>query len=295
MGRALRFDGDTLTWEGRTARAGEVVGFHERFDTWTGRAWLEVRGPGWSVPMADGYGAVRSDLRRWFPDRPFDADWSAGRFAPAPLGMPGDAVFLAAGCAVVAAAAAAASAGGPSWGLAVGAACAWPAVRLRDSVVVRSQGLTVGPPWAGAVPWHSVRSVQFARSGRGVRVWARTEAGATSATTPLVLLPALRARLRRVGGIELVERDPDLDLAYERWRGPAWAIPWVLLLGSAGWAVVSPEPIRALTAGLLATAATAALGAAVHARATGWGAGGVAWGAVVYAVVLAAVAVGLRG
>ena len=59
-----------------------------------------------------------------------------------------------------------------------------------------------------------------------------------------------------------------------------------------GCAPLAPDPFHVLFVGGLVCVALGALGAAVEARGTGWGAGAVAWSMVVYAVVLAALALG---
>lgn len=281
---------DDLIWGGRTAPLDAVEGFTERFDPWTGRAWLHVRGPGWRVPIEAGYGRTRAMLRDAFPDRPFDADWDDGRFPACPGGLPVDlATAGAAGVALVAACTAAWWMGAAA-GAAVVVAASWPLARLRDAVVVRRAGFRAGPAWAPLVPWHELSAVCWRREGRRARVWARGARGGGSATIPVALLPALRARVRRLGALAVTEASPDLDDRYARWLDAASGAPWGLLLATIALAMAAHEPWPVLAGGFLVVAGASAVAAAIEARATGWGAGAVLWSTAVYATVLALVA-----
>lgn len=276
----------------------DVEGFHERWSAWTGRGWTEVvvrvdaagrqtRVAG-RLAWGDGYGELRRALRAAFPRRPFDSDWSDGAIPSAPLGGPADAVLVAFGAMLVVAAGAVSFSAGPIAGGVVGLVGAWPVIRLRDRVEIRAEGLRIGPPWAAVVPWGRVEALRFRRVGRAVEVWSRTRDGSGRATVPIALLPALRGRLERVGGIVLSEAGFGLDDRYARWRGPAAGIPWGVLGGTLGVAAASPEPWRVALAGGLAALALGLLGASVEARATGWQFGGVAFATACYAVVLVA-------
>lgn len=275
--------------------AARVLGFHERFDGLTGRAWLEIVGPGWTIPMDAAYGAVRKALREAFPDRPFTSDWADGRFPSAPGGWPPELAFGLGVIVAIGATVAIAASVGPLAGAAVAIACGWPVGRLRDGVVVRRAGVRVGAAWAPMVPWHEVTSISAVIVGRRVVVRLVSDAIGGQAAIPPILLPALRARVWRIGGVAVDAAMDPLDWRYSRWRGPATGIPWGIL---AATLVITPflaQPWRVLAAGLLATAATAMLGAAVEARATGWGSGAIAWSTGVYAVVLVAFSLALWG
>jgi len=288
----LDFDGHTLEWGERSVSAASVEGFREHFSTWTGRAWMSVEGPGWRVPIAEDYGAVRADLRTWFPDRPFTADWADGRFPPAPLGMPSDLLLLAVGGGVLMMSMVLSAGLGPGAGGVGLVAGLWPVARLRDGVVVREEGIRVGPGWAPTIPWHAISGVSFERRSGTCRLWLRTPRGSGVGTVPSVLLPALRARIWRLGGLKLAPIEDEVDARYARWQVPAIAAPWGVLLGTVVSAFLVEQPWPILCAGLLTMAALAMLSAAIEARATGWGAGGVFWFTGVYATVLVALAVG---
>jgi hypothetical protein len=286
----LALGAEGLSHGGRVVPLGQIRGFVEHYNRWTGRAWVEVRGPGWGVPIAPGWGELRSALRSALPDRPFASEWEDGRFPAAPGGMPVEPVFATA---VALAATAAVGVGwslGPGAGACVAFAASWPISRLRDAIVVGASGLRAGPIWAPSIPWEDVREVSFERGSRSATVWARTERGVVCAGVPSVLIPALRARIRRLGGLSLAEGPPDVAAIYERWRAPADGIPWGILVGTllASWG--SGEPWTVLRQGLIVAAATAALGQSVEARATGWGFGAVGWLTVLYAGFLAILA-----
>ncbi len=289
----LRVDGDELVWGDRRVPTDRVRRFAERVSPWSGAAWLEVEGPGWRVPIDADYGVSRAALRRALHAVPFDADWQDGRFPARPLGLP-EGVAMGVGLlAALAAVIAVAILAGPAGAVAVGVIGAWPVVRLRDRVVVRDEGLVAGPPWAPSLPWHEVEGAQAALGRWGTRVWVSSSRGVFAATLPTAIVPALRARLWRLGGVKLEDaRLEGLDATYAVWRVPAAGIPWGLLVGTVCVAPWTGRPWVALLAGLTAMTGTALLGAAVEARGTGWGAGAVLWATLTYAVVLAALTLG---
>ncbi|MFK7931581.1 MAG: hypothetical protein AB8H79_25600 [Myxococcota bacterium] len=274
-----------IRWGGKQVSVGAVTGLHERYSGWTGRAWLQVDGPGWRLPVDQNYGEVRQQLREWLPDVPFTADWMDGRFPSAPAGLPGDLVFVI-GIIVVGL-----ISGGLGWrfgwyaGLAIALVAAWPLGRLRDACVLRPEGLRAGPPWGGVVPWYEVEELRVRTGRRRVWLWARGR-GVAAASIPAALLPAARARARRLGGLELIEADPDSDDRYQAWRAPAVGIPWGIGLGTALAAFFLPDPWMFVTAGALSMIATGLLGLVVVFRADGWGFGSVVMGTFLYGVVL---------
>jgi hypothetical protein len=288
----LECDGHTLRWKERSALVGSVEGFTEHFSTFTGRAWVAVEGPGWRIPIEAGYGTLRADLRRWFPDRPFRAEWADGRFPPARFGLPCDLLLAVSGAAVLGLAMGLSAGVGPTAGAAVLVAAVWPLARLRDAVFVREEGISVGPSWARRTPWHEVVSVTHLEGGLAARVWVETDRGSVAATLPRVLLPAFRARILRLGGVNLGDDVDDVSLRYATWQAPAAAAPWGVLLGTVVGASLVARPWPILTGGLLVMAALAMLSAAIEARSTGWGAGGIFWFAGVYATVLVSLVVG---
>ncbi len=285
----------TLLHDGAAVDPRRVIGFHERYDALTGRAWLEVVGPGLKLPMGGGYGSVRKSVRAAYPDRPFTSDWADGRFPSAPLGAPSDLVFAAGALLTTALACVATAWLGALAGAGVAVALAWPVVRLRDAVVVRREGIAAGPPWAPIVPWHEVQAVHAVTVGRQTFVRVVTASGAGDATLPSVLLPAVKARVSRLGGLATGAPTDAVDWTYRVWRAPALGIPWGVLIGALVVAPLLDRPWRVVAIGLLASSATALLGAGVSARANGWGTGGVLAITGVYAIVIGAFGLALGG
>ncbi len=265
----------------------------ERYSPVTGRAWLEVRGePRRVVPVGPGYAAERARWKATAPDRPWDADWSDGTFWPSPLGLPLVPVAVGAALAAAGLAVLAGLLAGPTAVPAVVVALAWPLARLFDGVSVTARGIRVGSLLALRVPWHEVEAVGLFARGRERVLWVRGRHGAASATVPPVLVPAVRARIRRLGGLVVAEGDGGLDLRYATWRAPALGLPWGVLLGSAVALPFAADPFRVAATAFLVVTGLGALGASVEARATGWGTGAVGWLTAVYAVVLAALSLG---
>jgi len=272
----------------REAASSEVLGFHERFDPWRGRVVLDVDGPGWSIPVDEDYGALRSRLRTRFPDRPFTADWSlqglfpglvAGR-APAPMWAFSVAVAL-----------------GLSWltALVLGPWVAgvlalgmwWPLGRARASATVDAVGLRLGPSWAPRVPWHEVEAVGAEAVGSGaVRVVARSADGIQEVVLPAILLAPLRARLMRLGGLAVGAVPARLDGMYLRWLAVARGAPWGLLAAGLLAATWFDAPFVVLTITVVLSTAAALVGAAVQARVAGWRNGGIVWMTAAWGVLL---------
>ncbi len=266
----------------------------ERYSSWTGRAWLEGADPGARVPLGPGYGARRERLKEEAPFRPWASDWSDGTFEPAPFGLPLYPVLAVGFLLAVGLVAAGTWAAGAPGALAAGVCSAWPLLRLLDHASFTGAGIRLGPPWAARVAWTDVDRVGLESSGGRATVWVITRFGGAAVDVPPVLAPAVRARIRRLGGAPAEKVGGGLDLRYARWRPAAVGIPVGLTAGTLLAAGFTPEPFTVLFVGGLVVLALGALEAAVAARATGWGAGAVAWSTVVYAIVLAALALGTR-
>jgi hypothetical protein len=273
----------------------EPYGFHERYSPWTGRAWLEIvveagdsTRVARTIPIDARYGALRAALRSRFPDRPYDAAWSDGAFPAAPLGFPVDATVLLLCLGLITGLFAAVS-WHPLAMLLAG--FAYPIVRFRDSMSLTDAGVRAGPAWAPVTPWHEVSRVVLIQSGWTQRVYVVGRHGAATATVPRVLIPALRARLRRLSGLPL-DTDPRwLDLTYAIWQAAAPAVAWGTLVGTLLIAPATSDPWRVVLAGGLAFAALGLLSASVAARVSGWGTGAIACAVGAYAVVLSAIAI----
>ena len=268
-----------------------VLGFRERYGRWTGRAWVEVVGPGWTRPLDADWAPLRAALRAAFPDRPFVSDWRSGWFPAMVWGGPVDrrtavAAPLALGCA------GAAATQSPVLGLATGAIALWALARMRDRVGAFRGGMRVGPVWAPLVDWTEVRAVRAVVSGGQALVTVDAVRGSASARMPAALVPALRARVLRLGGLVVSDAAEDpLDAAYRRLQAAAVAAPWGLLVGATVTAPLTAHPSGTWAVALLGASAAALLGQAVEARATGWGFGGVVWMTLLHGLVIAALAV----
>lgn len=268
---------------------GGVHGFVERYSAWTGYAWLEVRGtPSRTLRIAKGYGELRTALRSEHPHLPFDSEWSDGHYPAAPFGLPLGPVAVAGWAVGGGLCVLAAGLVGTAGAMGAFLVSVWPLVRLTDAVTATSHGLRVGPPWAPLVPWHEVLEVRI----QGYRVWVRAVRGGASAPMPRSLVPALRARLRRIGALQLVDGGPDTNMRYAVWRQVAPAIPWGVMAGTLAAAWLTPDPWRTVAVGLLVVAGTALLGAVIEARGSGWGGGGVFWLTLLHALLLGLLAVG---
>lgn len=285
-------DGDALVWEGRRAALDTVTALHEGFSGLTGQAALHLHGPGWALPIDADYGENRARLRRWLADLPFTSDWMDGRFPAIPAGLPPDAalalgVSVATGVCLI-------LAWQLGWmvGLAGALLAVWPLGRLRDAWLVRPEGLRGGPPWAPVIPWYDIDAVHIRHGRRRAWVWTRGHRGGQRCAVPLALVPALRARIRRLGGLDLVDAPEDLDDRYLRWRAPAVGIPWGVGAGAVLVAFLTPSPWTALVMGALTMTGMALLGLMVTTRSRGWGFGGVLAGTLLYGLVLLAVGLG---
>lgn len=267
-------------------------GFLERYDPWTGRAWLEIRGPEAqrvSMRSAD-YAQRRRALRGRFSDRPFSSEWADGWFPPAPWGLPLYPVLVLAWAGGTLLCGLAAFTAGPLPAVGVAVALIWPLVRLLDGICVTASGIRIGPPWAVRIPWHEIVSVGVRWGAPGARVWVRHGRGQSSGTLPGVLVPALRARVWRLGRLSLRTGDGGIASRYARWRVVASGAPWGLLVGTLTACWLTPWPWLVLAAGLSLVVAAIVLSTAIEARASGWGAGSVLWLTVLYAMFLAALA-----
>jgi hypothetical protein len=269
-------------------------GFVERYSSWTGRAWLEVDGPGLRVEAGPGYREARRRWREEWPHCPWAAEWGDGTFEPAPVGRPLYPVLLAALALAVAATSAAGVALGPAAAVATAGAVAWPLLRLVDHASVTASGIRLGPAWATRVAWPDVERVGLHVTAGRARLWAVTRFGGAVVDVPPALAPAVRARVRRLAGVTPEVGDGALDLRYARWRAAAAGIPAGVAAGALAAAPLAPDPFRVLFVAALVVTALGALEGAVTARATRWGAGAVAWSTLSFAVVLAALAIGTR-
>ncbi len=294
---ALEVEDDGLRWDDRTASRGEVLGFHERFDPWTATVRLEVDGPGWSVPVDATYPPVRRALRQAFPDRPFTADWSEqGVFPGLVLDRPPALAWGLLVAFVLGSVWAFAAGFGPSIGLLLAIVWWWPLGRARASVIVDPLGVRVGPVWAPRIPWHEVVEIGEEPVGtRGTRLVVWTGEGTQEAVVPRALMPALSARMWRLGGVRVGGLPRRVELGYRRAAQGARGAPWGVLAVTLVLAAFATEPFPILVWGLLATGIAGFVGAAVEARVRGWAHGGIVWMTAAWSVVLLGILIALVG
>lgn len=282
----LRVDGDDVVVGDDRAPIRSVLGVIERVDPWRGRLLVTVVGVGGAVAPGSGYGEARRALRAH--DVPVVSDWEDGRFPAVPLGLPeGTGTALAVVVALVGVA-------GAAWwlgafgGIVAGLVGGWGVARARDRLVMTEEGLRVGPAWAPWVRWADVAALGVRPAGRSsVVVWARGHAGG-GVRVPASLVPAIRARAWRIGRVPMHEATPSVLEQHQGWAAAAVGVPLGLIVVSPV-VMATSAPFAWLVALYWVAGAVGALGAAVTARASGWGAGAIGWMVVVYGVVLGAV------
>jgi hypothetical protein len=171
-----------------------------------------------------------------------------------------------------------------------------PFVLSRRTLKLTTTGVRVGLSWSTETPWHQVRAIEWTQGvGGAAHVVVRTTDGASSASVPDALVPALRALARRQGRLELAEGAPDVRRSYERMVAPTQMLSWALLLGTGALMPWAADPWNALFWGLLSACAVATLSASIAARLDGWGTGAILWLGVLYTLVLSAIGAVARG
>ena len=281
----LRVVSGVLWHDDRPVAPEGVHGFEEHFEGSSGRLLLRVRGADIEHVAGPGYGALRRDLRRGFPDRPFVSAWSDGGF---PAGRFGRRRWIVVVLGMISAGVVAAVAWvAPWWGGALGLLLGWGLVQLVPRVRVHRRGMAVGAPWSPVVPWHDVRDVCFEEVEGVARVAVGSTRGWAEGEIPSVLLPALRGRVRRLGGVALQPMPEGIERGYQRWRAAGWGGAWGLGLGAGAAVLASPLPWGLVPHAAWLTVVGALLGLAVETRASGWGTGAALLLSGLYAVVLA--------
>ena len=291
----FRVDGEYLCWGEQRVLMREVHGFYESISPWTSRGLLRVVGPGWTLPIGDGYGTNRKWLRKTFPSVPFESDWMDGRFPVKVMGLPPAWASLAALLVVITLAFSVGWVIGGAGVLLVILAWVWPFGHVRSQVVIQTDGVRFGPPWIGLTPWHQVECVIVEVGSKASGIRMRSKQGGASCVVPTVLLPAIRARLWRLGGLNLESNGDAISARYLRWSGPSWGLPWGILLGVSFGVWFAEEPWHILTVGVICSAAVGLLGAAVRARAHGWSTGGAFWMVALYALGLVVLSLAMSG
>lgn len=255
----------------------------ERYGWWSRAAWAEVDGV--RLPLDANYGRMRAEIRARTPDLEVVAEWRDGVFPPAVLLPRAWVIVVGVGGSALLAGAAAFQ-----WGAAVGGgaavAGALALARARDRVIVEDEGLTLGPAWAPRMAWHEIEKISLFPSGWRTLVLAQGVAGSAAAWIPTPLLPALRAKIRRQGGLELGTGATRGELRAALWRGPALGMSWGGLLGPLAVAPWTADPWPWLLAGIVLWSAFSMMQAAVEARVSGWGLGAVLAMSALYGGVL---------
>jgi hypothetical protein len=141
-------------------------------------------------------------------------------------------------------------------------------------------------------PWTGIDEVLVQPGRTTSLVFTRGPDGGHRARIPNVLLPAFRARVRRLGGLVVQEGSPGLDDRYAVWRGPAIGIPWGVAAGAGVGSAFAADPWPVLAMSAWVVLGTGLLGAVVVARHGGWRFGAVVGAILLYGVVVAAVAAG---
>jgi hypothetical protein len=294
----VRVGPDGLEVAGRAVGDGAVLGFHERLDAWRGRLWLDVAGAGVSVAVddsaVDAYGRLRAALRARWPRRPFTAAWGAsGGFPGRVLGGPPAPLTAALAVVALALSGVAGAVLGVGVGAAVGVVLGLGVGRLRPRLVVGEDGVRAGPAWAPSIGWHELDGVRLEARGATTRVHLLHRRGVVTVGVAAVVVPAVRARLLRLGGLEAEEGGLDLDAAYHALRPVALGAPWGVAIAGLAVAPLTSVPWEVVAWTAVAAALSGVVGAAATARADGWKAGGVVWMMVAWGVVLLGLALGL--
>lgn len=291
----LRLENGILFCGERRVDVDAIDGFYERYSIWTSRMWLEIGGAQWTIPMDSQYGEIRAWLRGTFPELPFRSDWMDGRFPTYSMGLPeawSTSLITVLSSAVVLATTV-------YWGLSTGAylllAWFWILGQTRRRLVIQNTGIAAGPPWMPLVAWHRVERVSYSVGRTRAFIRYRSKHGGGECVVPLRLIPAIRGRLWRLGGLRLKESNATKTDRYLQWTGASWGVPWILLLSASTLVWMFNEPWKWLTLMVIAAVVLGLIGASVRARALGWAGGGVLWLTALYGVLLVLLSLFLGG
>ena len=273
-------DGQSLVVNDVTIPVQSIEGFHEWYSSLTGRAGVHVQGTRFGFLVDEDYAHRRAWLRRELSEVPWCSDWEKGWLESSPMGLPSLPVLALAYGGITALIVACAVAQFGDLVLLSAVLGAWFVGRLRACVAILPTGIRVGPIWDREFGWHEVKACGLDQDGLGVQLWIMTDTGKRSASVPPVLIPVVRARLKRLGGLCFSEETVELDRWYVGLRTPMSALPWGLLVATVILALGAEEAWFVVALGLVATLGAALVAAAVEARASGWGAGSIVWLAV---------------
>ena len=208
---------------------------------------------------------------------PFHSDWMDGRFPTYSIGIPEmwfTVLVVGVGFVVVMSVTVVS---GLAEGLFLLAAWFWLFCQSRHRLVIQRVGIAAGIPWGPLVPWHKLQSVSFSVRGTRAYVRYRSDYGGGECVVPTGLIPAIRGRLWRLGGIELKRVEATVSDRYLQWVGISWSTPWFVLLGASTTVWVTSEPWTWLTILVIISVILGLVGSSVRSRALGWRGGGILW------------------
>ena len=171
----------------------------------------------------------------------------------------------------------------------------WVLGQVRRRLVVQKSGVFVGPPWTPLTPWHRIERVTYSVKGARAFVRFRSDRVGGECVVPTVLIPAIRGRLWRLGGIKLKEAEATSTDRYLQWASASWVLTWLILLSASTTVWFFDEPWSWLTLLVVLAVVVGLIGASIRARALGWGGGGVLWLTALYGVLLVLISLILGG
>ena len=191
-------DGQSLVVNDVTIPVQSIEGFHEWYSSLTGRAGVHVQGTRFGFLVDEDYAHRRAWLRRELSELPWCSDWEKGWLESSPMGLPSLPVLALAYGGITALIVACAVAQFGDLVLLSAVLGAWFVGRLRACVAILPTGIRVGPIWDREFGWHEVKACGLDQDGLGVQLWIMTDTGKRSASVPPVLIPVVRARLKRL-------------------------------------------------------------------------------------------------
>lgn len=256
----------SVVWSGGEVQLVEILGIHEGIDPWTGQpqAWAEGTAAVW--PLDDHWTVRRTVLRQHLADRPWTSDWSkTGRFEGTVGVWGGRWAQVVLSLLTIGGLLGLAHVVSPAWLYTAASVCAVGVLSLSRRLVVDELGIRCGRYGSPLWGWHEIEDVRVQTSGDRSQI---TVIGPMVGTIelPTGVLPAVRARIARLGRMDLSNGAPTLDHWYrQRETGLHWA-PWVFMMLMSGLVVLDmARPAQVVLGGM----GLGALGRAVALRQRG--------------------------